>query len=96
MTKKKTEGRADDATTNRGTVKGHHEDPDARVPEGGPAEAPKRDHGSMKGAASTAADADAGLGGTSSATSGKREQEAAAAAGEGKTQSGRGHRKHED
>ncbi|MBI0534603.1 hypothetical protein D9599_03340 [Roseomonas sp. KE2513] len=97
MTKKKTDhGTGDDHVTGRGTVKGQHQDPDANVPEGGEAEAPKGDHGSMKGAASTAEDANAGTGGTSHATVGKREQEQAAAAGAEKTQTGRGHRKHED
>lgn len=97
MTKKKSDhGGDDDRVTNRGTVKGHHPEPDANVPEGGPAEAPKEAHGAMKGATSTAEDGNAGTGGTSGATVGKREQEQAAAAGAQKTQSGRGHRKHED
>ncbi|MFC7734921.1 hypothetical protein ACFQX4_03540 [Roseomonas sp. GCM10028921] len=97
MTKKKTDhGSDDDRVTGRGTVKGRHGDHDANVSEGGEAEAPKRDHGSMKGATSTAEDGAAGTGGTSHATVGKREQEQAAAAGTEKTQTGRGHRKHED
>ena len=96
MTQKKTDhGGGGDRHTGRGAEKGPHPDPDADVPEGGAAEASKRDHGSMKGAASTAEDADAGTGGTSHATVGKREQDQAAAAGAEKTQTGRGHRKHE-
>ena len=95
MTKKKTEGRADDATTGRGTVKGHHEDPDSRVPEGGKAPSPGEGAGHPSPSASRVADEGNEADGTSGATQGKYEKDVAAAAGEAKTQSGRGHRKHE-
>ena len=89
MTKKKTHYATDDRTTGRGTVKGHHEDPDANVPEGGVAPAPTGGLGSPKGSASKAA-AEGGVAGdgTSTATAGKREKEEAEAANAGKPQSG--------
>jgi hypothetical protein len=89
MTKKKTHHAADDRTTSRGTVKGHHEDPDANVPEGGKAPPPTEGQGSPKGSASKAA-AEGAIAGddTSSATVGKREKEQAEAVNAGKPQSG--------
>lgn len=89
MTKKVTRREGDDRTTSRGTVKGHHPDPDANVPEGGVAPAPTEGHGSPKGSASKAAAEGAEPGeDTSSATVGKREKQQAEAANAGKPQSG--------
>lgn len=88
MTKQKTHHATDDTTTSRGTVKGHHETPGDAVTEGG--------HGHPKGAASTAHAAGAVEGeDTSGATVRRAEKEQAAAIASGKTQSGRGHRKHD-
>ena len=89
MTKKKSSGGSDDRTTSRGTVKGHHDDPDARVPEGGKAPAPTGGPGAPKASASKAADDGVDRGeGASTATVGKREKEQAEAANAGKPQSG--------
>ncbi len=89
MTKKKTHHETDDHTTSRGTVKGHHPDPDANVPEGGPAPSPTEGHGAAKGSASKAIAEGAEPGeDTSSATVGKREKAQAEAANLGKPQSG--------
>ena len=98
MTKEKTQHATDDATTSRGTVKGHHAKPGDDVTEGGPAASPTEGgHGHPKGAVSTAQVAGASEGDdTSTATQGKAEKNEAAAVGAHKTQSGRGHRKHED
>ena len=97
MSKNATRREGDDTTTSRGTVKGHHSRPGDDVTEGGPAEAPKEDKASMKSSASHAVDGGAVAGeNTSSATVGSREKEQAARAGAEKTQSGRGHRKHEE
>ena len=94
MTKTVTKHESDDETTNRGTVKGRHEQPDASVPEGGPAPSPKETHGAAKGSASKAHVEGAVEGeNTSTATAGAREKEHAAGAGSMKTQEGRGHRK---
>lgn len=97
MTKQKTHHATDDTTTSRGTVKGHHEKPGDNVTEGGPAAEPTEGgHGHSKGATSTAHAAGAVEGNdTSSATVGKAEKEHAASVAAGKTQSGRGHRKHD-
>jgi len=89
MTKKKTSGGSDDRTTSRGTVKGHHPDPDDAVPEGGKVASPTEGKGAPKGAASKALAEGAVVGDdTSSATVGKREKEQAEAANAGKPQSG--------
>lgn len=89
MTKEKTHHAGDDRITGRGTVKGHHDDPDANVPEGGVAPAPTGGPGSPKGSASKAAAEGAGQGeDTSTATVGKREKQQAEAANAGKPQSG--------
>ncbi len=89
MTKKKSGGGADDHTTSRGTVKGHHGDPDANVPEGGKAPAPTRGPGAPKASASRTSDEGVDRGeGASTATVGKREMEQAQAANAGKPQSG--------
>ena len=98
MTKQKTHHATDDATTSRGTVKGHHPKPGDEVHEGGPAAAPTEGgHGHPKGSASAATAAGAVAGDdTSSATQGKAEKEHAAGMGDRMTQSGRGHRKHEE
>lgn len=95
MTKQKTHHATDDATTGRGTVKGHHPKPGDDVTEGGPAPAPTEGHGSPKGAASKA-EAEHAVAGedTSTATVGKAEKEHAAAVGAAKGEEGRGHRKH--
>jgi hypothetical protein len=91
MTKKKSSGGSDDRTTSRGTVKGHHPDPDDAVPEGGKAASPTDGRGAPKAAASRAAAEGTDTGsGTSGATAGKREHEQAAAANAGKPQSGHG------
>ncbi len=75
MTKKVTRREGDDRTTGWGTVKGHHADPDASVPEGGKAPGPTEGHGSSKGSASKAAAEGAGQGeDTSTATVGKRKR----------------------
>lgn len=96
MTKKVTRQQGDDRTTSRGTVKGHHADPDDRVPEGGPAPAPTEGPGMAKGSASKAIDEGAAQGeDTSTATAGKREKERAEAAGSMKPQSGRDDRERE-
>lgn len=76
MTKKKSSGGSDDRTTSRGTVKGHHPDPDDAVPEGGKAASPTEGKGAIAGDD------------TSNATVGKREKEQAEAANAGKPQSG--------
>ena len=90
MTKKKTHHAGDDHVTSRGTVKGHHEDRDANVPEGGKAPAPTGGPGHAKASASRAADEGVDRGdGASAATVGKREHEQAQAANAGKPQSGR-------
>ena len=97
MTKQKTHHAADDRTTSRGTVKGHHPKPGDDVTEGGPASAPTEGgHGHPKGAVSRA-DAEHAVAGddTSTATVGKTEKEHAATVGAAKTQEGRGHRKHD-
>ena len=97
MTKKVTRREGDAETTSRGTVKGHHPKPGDNVAEGGVAPAPTEGHGAPKGSASKAAAEGTEIGeGTSAATVGKAEKEHAAAAGAAKTQSGRGHRKHEE
>jgi hypothetical protein len=97
MTKKVTRQEADDATTSRGTVKGHHAKPGDDVTEGGLAPAPTEGHGAPKGSASKAAIEGAEEGdNTSTATVGKAEKEHAAQAGAAKTKEGRGHRKHGD
>ena len=97
MTKKVTKHESDDTTTNRGTVKGHHVKPGDNVAEGGVAPAPTEGHGVPKGSASKAS-AEGAIEGddTSTATGGKQEKEHAAEVGASKTQSGRGHRKHEE
>lgn len=89
MTTKKSSGGSDDRTTSRGTVKGHHPDPDDAVPEGGKAASPTEGKGAPKGSASKAA-AEGAIAGddTSNATVGKREKEQAEAANAGKPQSG--------
>ena len=85
-----------DEITSRGTVKGPHAKPGDDVTEGGVAAAPTEGHGAPKGAASKAAGAGAEEGeDTSAATAGKLEKEHAAEVGAAKTQSGRGHRKHD-
>ena len=98
MTKRPTGREADDATTDRGTVKGHHARPGDEVAEGGPAPEPTRHgHGTPEPSASRAAAEGTATGaGTSAATVGRAEREHAARTGAGKTQSGRGHRKHEE
>ena len=97
MTNKSTHHATDDATTSLGTVKGHHPKPGDSVKEGGPAANPTEGgHGHAKGAASSAYDAGALEGeNTSGATVGKVEKDHAAAVTAEKTQSGRGHRKHD-
>ena len=97
MTKHRTPGDPSDTTTSHGTVKGHHARPGSDVTEGGSAPSPKEDHGSPKESMSNAKDGRL-VGGedVSPATSGHREQQHAAEVGASKTQSGRGHRKHED
>ena len=97
MTNKSTHHATDDATTSLGTVKGHHPKPGDSVTEGGPAANPTEGgHGHAKGAASSAHDAGALEGeNTSGATVGKVEKDHAAAVTAEKTQSGRGHRKHD-
>ena len=96
MTKDVTRREGDDRTTSRGTVKGHHAKPGDDVTEGGPVAAPTEGHGAPKGAASKAIAEGAVAGdNTSGATVGKIEKEHAQEAGLEKTQSGRGHRKHE-
>ena len=67
------------------------------MPEGGPAAAPTEGHGRPKGSASKA-HAEGAVEGdnTSTAVQGKLEKEHAAGAGSMKTQSGRGHRKHQE
>ena len=94
----KTHHASSDSVTSRGTVKGHHPKPGDQVEEGGPAAPPTEGgHGKPKGAASKAQAEGAVTGeDTSAATQGKEEKEHAAAAGAGKTQSGRGHRKHDE
>lgn len=88
---------SDDATTSNGTVKGYHPKPGDDVAEGGVAPAPTEGHGMPKGSASKAAFEGAVEGdNTTTATGGKLEKEHAANLGASKTQSGRGHRKHED
>ena len=97
MTKAKTHHATDDTTTSRGTVKGHHPKPEDAVPEGGPAPAPTEGHGHPKGSASKAHVEGAAEGeDTSPAVQGKMDKEHAAAVGAAKTQSGRGHRKHDE
>ena len=97
MTKKVTRREGTDEITSRGTVKGHHPKPEDDVAEGGVAPAPTEGHGAPKGAASKASLEGAVEGeDTSTATVGKLEKEHAAEIGASKTQSGRGHRKHED
>lgn len=97
MTKEVTRREGTDEITSRGTVKGHHPRPEDEVMEGGPVPAPTEGHGAPKGSASKAT-AEGAIAGddTSAATVGKAEKERAAAAGMAKTQSGRGHRKHEN
>ncbi len=97
MTNKATAHKTDDATTSKGTVKGHHAKPGDEIAEGGVAPAPTESHGAPKGAASRASAEGAVEGDdTSTATGGKLEKAHAAEIGASKTQSGRGHRKHED
>ena len=84
---------SDDATTSRGTRKGHHKKPGEDVTEGGVPPAPTEGRGTPKGAASKAAVEGLPDGGTSAATAGTSEKEHAAAIASEKTQSGRGHRK---
>lgn len=93
----KTHHATSDEVTSRGTVKGHHPKPEDNVPEGGPAAAPTEGHGRPKGSASKA-HAEGAVEGdnTSTAVQGKLEKEHAAGAGSMKTQSGRGHRKHQE
>ncbi len=94
MTKAATHHASDDATTSRGTVKGHHEKPGDAVTEGGPAPSPTEGHGAPKGSASKARlDGAVEGGNTSTATAGVHEKEHAAAVGARKTGDGRGHRK---
>ena len=89
MTKEKTHHAGDDHVTSRSTVKGHHEDPDANVPEGGKAPAATGGPGAPKASASKASDEGVDRGeGASTATVGKREMEQAQAANAGKPQSG--------
>ena len=97
MTKKVTRHEGNDAVTSRGTVKGHHSKPGDDVTEGGPAPMPTEGTGAPKGSASKAA-AEGAMEGenTTAATGGKLEKEHAAEVGASKTQSGRGHRKHEE
>ena len=97
MTKKVTRREGNGDTTGRGTVKGHHAKPGDDVTEGGVAPAPTEGgHGSPKGSASKAQAEGAGVGDdTSTATAGRLEKEHAAEMGAAKTQSGRGHRKHD-
>lgn len=97
MTKEPSHSGGHDSVTGRGTVKGRHANPGEDVTEGGPAPSPKENHGSPKESMSNAKDGRV-VGGddTSRATSGHREQEHAAERGAAKTQSGRGHRKHDD
>ena len=86
-----------DEVTSRGTVKGHHAKPGDEITEGGVAPAPTEGHGAPKGSASKAVVEGAEQGeDTSAATAGKLEKEHAAEVGAAKTQSGRGHRKHDD
>ena len=87
----------DDTTTGRGTVKGHHAQPGDDVTEGGVAPAPADGRGHPKAAASRATEEGNPQGeATSTATQGKHEKEHAAEMGAAKTQSGRGHRKHDE
>lgn len=96
MTKKVTRREGDDETTGRGTVKGHHSTLGDVVTEGGVAPAPTEGHGAPKGSVSKAEAEGAGVGDdTSTATAGRLEKEHAAEVGAAKTQSGRGHRKHD-
>ncbi len=92
----KTHHAGSDEVTSRGTVKGHHPKPGDDVLEGGPAPAPTEGHGKPKGSAAKA-QAEGAVQGedTSAAVQGKADKEHAAEAGAAKTQSGRGHRKHE-
>jgi hypothetical protein len=96
MTKKVTRREGNDETTGRGTVKGHHSKPGDDVTEGGTAPVPSEGHGLPKGSASKAEAEGAGVANTSTATAGRAEKEHAAEAGAAKTQSGRGHRKHDN
>ncbi|HYI83289.1 MAG TPA: hypothetical protein VEX11_08795 [Acetobacteraceae bacterium] len=90
MAKEKTHHATDDRTTSRGTVKGHHEDPDAKIPEGGEAAASTDSPGAPKASASKASDEGVDRGdGASTATVGKREKQQAEAANAGKPQSER-------
>ena len=93
----KTHHASSDSVTSRGTVKGHHAKPGDAVEEGGVAPSPTEGgHGKPKGSASKAEAEGAVVGeDTNTATQGKLDKEHAAEAGAGKTQSGRGHRKHE-
>ena len=96
MAKEKTHHAGDDHVTGRGTVKGHHGDPDANVPEGGNAPAPTGGPGAPKASASRTSDEGVDRGeGASAATVGKREHEQAGAANAGKPQSAKAHREHE-
>lgn len=92
----KTQHAGSDEITGRGTVKGHHPKPGDDVQEGGPAPVPTEGHGKPKGSASKA-HAEGAVEGenTSTAVQGKLDKEHAAEEGAMKTQSGRGHRKHE-
>jgi hypothetical protein len=56
VAKEKTHHAGDDHVTGRGTVKGHHGDPDANVPEGGKAPAPTGGPGAPKASASRTSD----------------------------------------
>ena len=97
MTKKVTRQESTNGTTSRGTVKGHHPKPGDNVQEGGVAPMPTEGAGAPKGAASKAYAEGAVAGeNTSTATEGAREKAHAADVGATKTQSGRGHRKHQD
>jgi hypothetical protein len=96
MTKTVTHHASDDRTTSRGTVKGEHPRPEDAVPEGGPAPSPTEGRGAAKASATSAGNDGAVAGDdTSTATAGRAEKQHAAGVGDNKTQSGRGHRKHD-
>ncbi len=93
----KTHHAGSDEVTSRGTVKGHHPKPEDDVPEGGPAAAPTEGRGMPKGSAAKALAEGAMVGeDTSTAVQGKSDKAHAAEVGAAKTQSGRGHRKHDE
>ena len=92
----KTHHASSDAVTSRGTVKGHHAKPGTRWRRRGGAVADGGRAWEAKGSASKAEAEGAVVGeDTNTATQGKLDKEHAREAGAGKTQSGRGHRKHE-